>query len=108
MTTYKIHLAEVPTDVLVYLAQHDSRLHTVADLATALAPADADHAVGSVSRALALLREAGYVYRNGGYCWGVTTAGMTAVAEAQAKQQGASTEAAGKGTSAHPEGTNDA
>lgn len=88
---FRIHLAEVPTDVLVYLAQHDARLHTVADLATALAPADADHAVASVSSALALLRDGGYVYRNGGYQWGVTTAGMKAVAEATCCPQVAKT-----------------
>lgn len=82
MSAVHVHLAEVPTDVLVHLAAHSTRTFTVHDLASVLAPEpgpDADQAVG---RALALLREADYVYRNGAHSWGVTTAGLLAVREA--------------------------
>lgn len=82
MSTVRVHLAEVPTDVLVYLSAHPSRLFTVSVLADMLAPLGTVGPEASVGAALRLLREAGYVYKNGDHAWGITTAGLLAVRDA--------------------------
>lgn len=84
-TTVHVTLAEVPTDVLVYLAKHSTQQFTCDQITDAVAPADADAAAVSVLNALYLLRDGGYVYRGmtrGRVRWGVTSDGMAAVADA--------------------------
>lgn len=81
MTTIKVHLAEVPTDVLVWLVeQPPAEWHSVGRIVSHVAPEDADDAHASVADALILLRSAGYVVHSseaGG--WAATVDGQEAV-----------------------------
>lgn len=83
--TIKVHLAEVPTDVLVWLvAQPPVEWHSVGWIASHVAPTDADNAQASVAHALVLLRSAGYVVQNRETrAWAATTDGQRAVEAAQ-------------------------
>lgn len=80
--TVHVTLAEVPTDVLVYLAGHPQSKFTSAWIAGAVAPDDAENALVSVAYALRLLLNGGYVKRHSHTHWQVTDAGLAAVREA--------------------------
>ena len=83
--TIRVHLADAPTDVLVYL---DSlpvwEWTTVGEIAAACAPSDIDHAQATVANALALLRTMGYVVQSPETrMWACTADGSEAVAKAR-------------------------
>lgn len=83
--TVRVHLADAPTDVLVYL---DSlpvwKWTTVGEIAAACAPGDADYAQATVANALTLLRVMGYVVQSPETrMWACTADGSEAVAKAR-------------------------
>lgn len=83
--TVRVHLADAPTDVLVYL---DSlpvwKWTSVGEIAAACAPDDADHAQATVGSALVLLRTMGYVVQSPETrMWACTADGSEAVAKAR-------------------------
>ena len=78
----KVHLAEVPTDVLLHLHAHSGKDLTVAAIVRGCAPANSRHAAASVSDALVLLREGGYVIKSSDTTWTISLAGLRAVDEA--------------------------
>lgn len=82
MTTVRVRLAEVPTDVLWLLATHYQESFTVPAIVEACAPFMAWDAEGDVRRALLLLGEAGYVDRSKARRWKVTSAGLRAISDA--------------------------
>lgn len=77
----RVHLADAPTDVLVWLVERPSHLWwSVGEIAAAVAPDDADHAEASVAGALWLLRRMGYVVLNSETrAWAATADGQQAV-----------------------------
>ena len=84
-TTLRMHLAETPTDVLVYL---DSlpvwEWSTVGEITAACAPGELDHAQATVADALTLLRMLGYVVQSPETrMWACTADGSEAVAKAR-------------------------
>lgn len=85
MTTVRVRLAEVPTDVLVYLAdQPQNEWFSPSRIAAALAPEDADHAQAKVGHALEMLRTMGYVIQNRQIrMWAATREGWQAVQDAR-------------------------
>ncbi|MCW2601827.1 MAG: hypothetical protein JWM02_3656 [Frankiales bacterium] len=89
MTRTRVHLADAPTDVLVWL--HENYHWYSADfIAQHAAPADADEPRASTFRALQLLLDMGYVeskrIRGGVLSFRATLDGRTAVADAQFAQ----------------------
>jgi hypothetical protein len=82
MSTIKVRLADVPTDVLVHLVDHGPA--TISTLA-ALAPEGTVESKAAVSYAIDLLRRMGLVQGNGAtYRWAATDEGVKAVRDARA------------------------
>ena len=83
-------LADVPTDVLVFLVDHGPTATEA--VFEALAPSGvAEHLTGSVARALHLLGEIGWAHKLApGSAWCATVEGRRAVVEARARQAAAS------------------
>jgi hypothetical protein len=79
----RVHLADAPTDVLVWLAQRPGQPFTVEEIAAAVAPADADLPLATAASALATLRAMAYVLRRvEDKRWEVTAEGRGAVVAA--------------------------
>lgn len=84
MTTFRVHLADAPTDVLVYLAENGSK--TLAEVIAATSPALAHNPHATVIDALVLLRDMGVIERvtvRKPHTWRVTRSGAEAVAQAK-------------------------
>lgn len=88
MSTVRVHLAEVPTDVLVWLAdQPANEWFTAIAIASHVAPIGADRPLHAVIDALELLCAGGYVIRSrevGG--WAATAVGWQAVQDAKGSE----------------------
>lgn len=84
-STVKVHLADAPTDVLVWLVeQPPQEWHSVGRIASHVAPAEAGAAEATVANALAMLRTMGYVVRSSEIpAWAATVEGQRAVETAR-------------------------
>lgn len=86
-TIVTVRLAEAPTDVLVWLVDRAYQPYRVADVAKAVAPADADAPLSSTRAALELLDTAGYVVKVNDSLWAASAEGVIAVRQARDKDR---------------------
>lgn len=81
----KVHLAEVPTDVLLHLYEYAGKDLAHFDIVSAVAPDTSRQSAALVAGGLVLLREAGYVIKSSTETWTISSAGLRAVDEALAR-----------------------